>query len=66
MFSNCKNLNNLNISSFTFKSPYLRDSSYMFNNCTSLTSLDFSNFITSQVTTMEKMFYSCKVWMSWI
>ena len=31
----------------------------LFYNCISLQSLDLSNFITSNVTNMNKMFYNC-------
>ena len=34
--------------------------SYMFYECNSLTSANLSNFTTSNVKTMEKIFYNCK------
>ena len=31
----------------------------MFNNCSSIEELNISNFITDNVTNMQKMFYKC-------
>ena len=57
MFSGCKNLTSLDLSSFdTSKVTGMMD---MFSGCSSLTSLDLSNFDTSKVTDMMSMFSGC-------
>ena len=57
MFSNCRELTSLDLSSFnTANVMYM---SYMFNNCQKLTSLDLSSFNTANVTYMSYMFSGC-------
>ena len=58
MFNDCKNLTNLNLSSFNTEK--VTDIFFMFSGCESLTSLDVSSFNTSNVTDMTAMFANCK------
>lgn len=58
MFSNCKSLTNLDLSSFNTSN--VTDMSCMFYNCSSLKELDLSNFNTSNVTRMTQMFFGCE------
>ena len=57
MFSGCKKLKSLDLSSFDTSNVI--DMSYMFYFCSSLTSLDVSGFNTSRVVDMSYMFYGC-------
>ena len=58
MFSGCKSLESLDLS--TFDTSKATDMSYMFSNCEALTSLNISDFVTNKVTDMSKMFNYCK------
>lgn len=58
MFSNCKSLTNLDLSSFNTSNVTIM--SCMFYNCSSLKELDLSNFNTSNVTRMTQMFFGCE------
>ena len=57
MFSNCKSLTSLDLSSFDTSN--VASMNNMFSACSSLTSLDLSNFNTSKVNFMGKMFSNC-------
>ena len=57
IFSKCKNLISLNLSSFDLSLVTGIDS--MFNGCSSLISLDLSSFNTSNVTSMKDLFSRC-------
>ncbi len=57
MFSNCFELEELDISNFNTNNVI--NMSSMFYECVSLRELDLSNFDTSKVTSMESMFYRC-------
>ncbi|ELY1999975.1 BspA family leucine-rich repeat surface protein, partial [Enterococcus faecalis] len=57
MFSNCYNLNSLDLSNFNTSNVTNMD--YMFTMCNNLNSLDLSNFNTSNVTSMLLMFAGC-------
>ena len=57
MFTNCKNITNLNLSDFDTSN--VTDMPYMFECCESLTSLNLSSFDTSNVTMMSYMFRDC-------
>ena len=57
MFSNCQELNNLEISNF--ETNQVEDMSEMFKYCKSLIYLDLSNFDTSLVTDISSMFQNC-------
>ena len=57
MFSWCKNLSSLDLSSFNTAKVTSMNS--MFQSCQSLTSLDLSNFNTAKVTDMISMFNAC-------
>ena len=57
MFSDCKSLTSLNLSSF--KTANVTNMSYMFYYCKSLTSLNLSSFNTANVTDMSGMFRRC-------
>ena len=59
MFSQCKNLTELNLSGFNTSKVISLSS--MFLGCNSLKSLDLSSFDTSNVTNMSCMFYDCRV-----
>ena len=57
MFSNCRELTSLDLSSFnTANVTYM---SYMFSGCSGLSSLDLSSFKTANVTNMNCMFNDC-------
>ena len=58
MFSYCRYLNNLDVSSFNTNKVTIM--SQMFYGCRSLTDLDLSNFDTSNVTSMSQMFQHCE------
>ena len=57
MFTSCKSLGHIDLSSFNTKNVV--DMSYMFNNCVSLIDLDLSNFYTYSLVNMEHMFSYC-------
>ena len=57
MFSNCANLQEVDVSHFN--TANVTDMSSMFDGCSSLTSLDVSHFNTANVTDMSYMFYGC-------
>lgn len=57
MFTACKNLASLDLSSFNTEN--VTDMSNMFNGCSSLTSLDLGRFNTKKVTNMNQMFCNC-------
>lgn len=57
MFSTCRSLTSLDLSSFNTSS--VTDMGSMFSNCFELTSLDLSSFDTSNVTDMSSMFSGC-------
>ena len=59
MFSGCRSLTSLDLSSFNTSN--VTDMSGMFSGCSSLTSLDLSNFNTSKVTKMWHMFNNCSI-----
>ena len=58
MFSDCRTLTSLDLSSFD--TANVTNMSYMFNSCYVLTSLDLSSFDTSNVTNMSGMFNGCR------
>ena len=58
MFSGCKGLTSLDLSSFN--TAKVTNMSYMFYGCSGLTSLDVSKFNTAEVTRMDDMFSGCK------
>ena len=57
MFSDCRSLTSLNLTSFN--TANVTSMSGMFMGCSSLTSLNLSNFNTSNVTNMSAMFRAC-------
>jgi len=57
MFYNCKNLVNLDLSSFDTKNA--TNMKRMFYGCDNLINLDLSSFDTKNVTDMSDMFYEC-------
>ena len=57
MFSNCKKLNNLDISKL--KTDNVKNMNHMFNNCSSLKNLNLSNFQTDKVIDISYMFDGC-------
>ena len=57
MFYECKNLNNLDLSSFNTKN--VTDMSHMFYYCNNLNNLDLSSFDTKNVTDMSSMLCGC-------
>ena len=58
MFSNCKKLTNLDLSSFnTGNVTYMGG---MFQSCSTLSSINLSSFNTANVTSMSSMFYNCQ------
>ena len=57
LFSNCKNLINIDLSSFDTK--YVTDMSEMFKGCENLNNINLSFFNTENVTNMREMFYGC-------
>ena len=57
MFSGCKKLTSLDLSSFNTSN--VTDISSMFYGCSSLTSLDLSSYNTSKMKYMTSMFYGC-------
>ena len=57
MFSYCRSLTSLDVSSFD--TSKVTEMNNMFNACTGLTSLDLSSFDTSNVTNMGSMFGNC-------
>ena len=58
MFSNCKVLTSLDLSSFN--TAKVTSMGHMFHGCEALTSLDLSSFNTAEVTYMKDMFSGCK------
>ena len=58
MFSGCRNIININLSSFYTKN--ITDMSCMFSGCELIKDLDLSSFNTKKVTNMSYMFYECK------
>ena len=57
MFSDCNNLQTLDLSSFNTKN--VTDMSAMFSGCNNLQTLDLSSFNTKNVTDMSAMFFGC-------
>ena len=57
MFSECKKLTNIDLSSFYTKNA--TNMSYMFFKCNSLKQINLSSFDTKNVTNMSSMFYNC-------
>ena len=57
MFSSCRNLTTLDLSSFDTSA--VTNMSSMFYDCRNLTTIDLSNFNTSAVTNMSYMFSNC-------
>ncbi|OYP57238.1 hypothetical protein CIK99_07970 [Prevotella sp. P5-92] len=57
MFSGCKKLNSLDLSSFNTEK--VENMAFMFQNCSGLTSLDLSSFNTAKVKKMYYMFDGC-------
>ena len=57
MFSSCRKLTTLDLSSFNTSA--VTNMRSMFRLCSNLSTLDLSNFNTSAVTNMNLMFYSC-------
>ena len=57
MFSFCKNIKELDLSSFNTCSVTIMDN--LFRECHKLQSIDLSNFNTSNVKSMIYMFYNC-------
>ena len=58
MFSNCKNLISINLSSFN--SQKVKNTFFMFSFCKSLKNIDLSYFNTENVTNMSYMFIDCE------
>lgn len=58
MFSNCANLQTLNLTSFN--TINVTDMQNMFDGCEELVSVNTSSFNTSKVINMNNMFYDCK------
>ena len=58
MFSACKSLTNIDLSSFDTSN--VTDMCSMFFSCKSLTNIDLSSFDTSNVTDMSEMFFFCE------
>ena len=58
MFSNCKNITNIDLSPFDAKNVINMES--MFEKCENLTNINLSNFNTKNVTNMMKMFFICQ------
>jgi len=63
MFSDCKLLTTLNnnLNTWDLSNPNLTSLSKMFASCTDLVVLDISKWNTSNITTMENMFYNCRM-----
>ena len=57
MFLGCKNIIDINLSSFDTKKT--KNMGSMFDGCNNLTNLDLSNFDTKNVANMNAMFYGC-------
>lgn len=57
MFSGCRSLTSLNLSSFN--TARVTNMQSMFSDCSSLVTLDLSSFNTSNVQTMSEMFFNC-------
>ena len=57
MFLGCKNIIDINLSSFDTKKT--KNMASMFDGCNNLTNLDLSNFDTKNVANMNAMFYGC-------
>ena len=57
MFSGCRNLTSIDLSSFDTSN--VTEMGGMFYECEYLTELDLSNFDTSNITDMRYMFYGC-------
>ena len=58
MFCDCKNILDLDLSSFDTKNA--TNMSYMFYNCKNLTNLNLSSFVTTNATNMSCMFSHCE------
>ena len=58
MFSDCKSLESIDLSSFNTNK--VTNMSNMFSDCKSLESIDLSSFNTNNVTDMSYMFDSCE------
>ena len=58
LFSNCKNLINIDLSSFDTKN--VTDMSEMFKDCRNLNNINLTSFDTKNVTNMREMFYYCE------
>ena len=58
MFYNCKNIINIDFSSFNSKN--ITNMLSMFEGCTNLTNIDLSSFNTKNVTNMNCLFLGCK------
>lgn len=56
MFMQCEKLKGIDMDVNT---PKLKDISFMFEGCSALTDLKLDHFNTSEVTTMEELFYQC-------
>jgi len=57
MFRNCKNLKNINLSSFDTKN--VTNMKNMFYGCNNLIDINLSSFDTKNDTKMNNMFYDC-------
>ena len=57
MFSGCKNIIDINFTSFITKN--IKNMSHMFANCVNLTNLDLSSFDTRNTYDMKGMFFGC-------
>ena len=57
MFYNCKNIINIDLSSFSSKD--IINTSFMFYECNNLEKINLNSFETKNVTNMESMFESC-------
>jgi surface protein len=58
MFSKCKNIKSIDLSSFD--SENVKNMKYMFSRCENLESINLSSFNTEKVNNMESMFANCK------
>ena len=58
MFCDCKNIINLDLSSFDTKNA--TNMSYMFHGCENINSLNLTSFVTKNVTDMNNMFCYCE------
>ena len=57
MFAHCKNLENIDFSSFDTEN--VTNMKYMFSSCSNLKNIDLSSLNTKNVTNMSSMFYDC-------